>query len=123
MSEEGVAAIWRRRVAWSAAANRLKARITYARSSALVLNASGALLATLAATCFSTRPDIRTACAALGAVSLAAATCLTTRLLTVDALRAWTGARSVSEAIKAEVYSFRAGAEPYAGSDAISQLQ
>ena len=123
MSDEVVAAIWRRRVAWSKAADQLKARIVYARGAALILNASGALLATLAATCFSSQPDVRTACAALGAVSLATATYLTTRLLTVDALRAWTRARSVSEAIKAEVYGFRAGAAPYRGQDATAQLQ
>ncbi len=123
MSEEVLAAIWRRRVGWSRAADRLKRRVAYARAAALVLSSAGAVLGTAAATLPTDAPRWRTACAALSAVLLAVATFVTARFLTVDAVRAWTRARSVSEAIKAEVYAFRAGAGPYGGADATRALQ
>lgn len=123
MSDEVLAVIWRRRVGWSRAADNLKRRVTYARAAALLLSAAGAVLGTLAATLFAELPQVRTTSAGLSAALLAMATFITARFLTVDAVRAWTRARSVSEAIKAEVYAFRAGAEPYDGADATKTLQ
>jgi hypothetical protein len=123
VSEEVLAAIWRRRVGWSRAADRLKRRVTYARAAALVLSSLGAVLGTVAATLPTDEPRWRTTCAALSAVLLAVATFVTARFLTVDAVRAWTRARSVSEAIKAEVYAFRAGAGPYGDADPAKTLQ
>jgi hypothetical protein len=123
MSEEVVRSIWQRRVGWSRAADRLKARVTYARRAALVLSSLGAISGTVAATLLTDHPSWRTGCAALGAVLLAVATYVTTKFLTVDAVRAWTRARSVSEAIKGEVYTFRASARPYDGPDAMRVLQ
>ncbi|HEV8389753.1 MAG TPA: DUF4231 domain-containing protein [Dongiaceae bacterium] len=123
MSEEVVTKIWKRGLAWSRAADKLKARVVYARISALALSASGAVLETVAATLLAEQPDARTWCAAVGAVLLAIATFVTARLLTVDAVRAWTRLRSVSEAIKAEVYIFRAKAAPYIEDDALDKLR
>ena len=77
---------------------------------------------TAAATLFAGMPDWNTACAITGGILLAVATAVTAQYLTVDAIRAWTRARSVSETIKAEVYTFRAGAEPYTGPDALDIL-
>ncbi|MBC8733457.1 DUF4231 domain-containing protein [Paraburkholderia sp. UCT2] len=122
MSEESVANIWRRRIGWSRAADRLKARINYARNIALVLSVCGATSETVAATFLADVPSGRTALSALGAVFLAIATFVTARLLTVDAIRSWTRARSVSEALKAEIYSFRANAAPYACEDRLKIL-
>jgi hypothetical protein len=123
MSEETVALIWRRRLAWSRAADRLKANVTIARAAALIMSAAGATLTTVAATLVTGLPHWRTGCAAAGAVLIAAATFVTTRFITTDAVRAWTRARSVSEAIKADMYSFRAAAAPFDGADALAVLQ
>jgi len=123
LNNEVVSTIWRRRVGWSRAADQLKRRVTYARVAALVLSSTGAMLGTMAATLFAGTPHLRTACAASSAVLLALATFITANFLTVDAIRAWTRARSVSEAIKAEVYAFRAGAEPYGTGEAAKTLQ
>jgi hypothetical protein len=122
MSEEVVASIWRRRVAWSKAADSLKRHIVWARATASILGVAGAAAATMAATCFADAPNWRTGFAAAGAVFIAVGTFVAARLLTVDALRAWTRARSVSEAIKTEVYTFRANAIPYADSNAADVL-
>lgn len=111
--EEEVASIWRRRVAWSRAADALKARLERARTAALALAVLGAVLETAAATL--PLGWLRPWSAGVGAAALAAGTFLTARLVTAEAVRAWTRARSVSEGIKAEVYAFRAGAAPYAG--------
>lgn len=123
MSDEVVSAIWRRRVGWSRAADKLKRRVTYARVAALILSSTGAVLGTMAATLSAGKPHWQTVCAATSAVLLAAATFITANFLTVNAVRAWTRARSVSEAIKAEVYAFSAGAKPYGSGDAIKILQ
>lgn len=123
MSEDAVAIIWRRRVAWSRAADRVKASIAYARGAALALSASGAVLETVAGTLLADAPTWRTTFAALGAVLLALATFVATRFVTTDAIRTWIRARSVSEAIKAEVYAYRAAAEPYSGPKAVAILQ
>jgi biopolymer transport protein ExbB/TolQ len=122
MSETLLAEIWRRRIAWSRAADKLKTRITYARVAALVLSAAGAVAEMIAATFLSDVPHWRTGFAGLGAVLLGSATYVTARLLTVDAIRAWTRARSVSEAIKAEIYTFCAQANPYTSTDAFDVL-
>jgi hypothetical protein len=113
MAEEVLAAIWRRRVGWSRAATRLKRKVTYARTAALLLSVLGAVLGALAATLLSDVPHWRMTSAGLSAALLATATFITAQFLTFDAVRAWIRARSVSEQIKAEVFTFRAGASPY----------
>jgi hypothetical protein len=120
--EEAIASIWRNRVAWSRVADKLKARISRARTTALTLSAAGALLETTAATLFANSSVFRTWFAGAGAVLLAVAAFISTRLVTPNDLRSWTRARSVSEAIKAEVYAFRAGADPYDGPNASQTL-
>lgn len=119
--EQQVASIWRRRLAWSGAADRLKARITRARATTLILTIAGAVLATAAATVLR-GSKLSVPSAVLGAATLAIASYVTSRVLTSEAIRAWTRARSVSEAIKAEVWKLRASVEPYVGPEAPRRL-
>jgi hypothetical protein len=118
--ERVVERIWRKRLEWSKAADRLKARVGRARATALALGIAGAVLATAATTLMPS--GLRTPCALAGALSLAVGTYVMSRLVTPQRLRSWTRARSVSEAIKTEVWSFRAKVEPYAGDDAPLRL-
>lgn len=122
MNDEILSSIWRRRAAWSRAAGRIGRRIAYARGAALTLSSLGAVLAAVASTLLAQSPHWRSISAGVGAVLLAVATVITTRLLTISAVRNWVRMRSVSEAIKAEVYSFRAGVAPYDGPEAIKTL-
>ena len=122
MTEDVVTSIWRRRVAWSKAADNLKRDITWHRAIVSVLGVMGAIASTMAATWFADVANLRTGFAAGGAVCLALATYVGAQLVTADKLRAWTRARSVSEGLKAEVYTFRAKAKPYAGTDALDVL-
>jgi hypothetical protein len=120
--EEELAKAWNTRVAWSRAADALKASLVRTRTATLVLASAGAVLETAAATILAAHGDARTAVAGIGAVALALGTYLTARVLTPDVVRAWTRARSVSEGMKKEFYVFRAGADPYAGPDAALAL-
>ncbi len=119
--DEMVASIWARRLAWSAAADKLKARVHRPRAAALLLGIFGAILETASATLLA--GAARTVSASAGAALLALGTFVTIRFVSVGAVRAWTRARSVSEAIKAAIWSFRAKAAPYDGADAAQRLQ
>jgi len=88
----------------------------------LILSCVGAVLATAAATAFQRSPDTRTALAAAGSVFLGISTYVATRWLTSVAFRAWTMTRSVSEALKAEIYLCRTRSGRYAGADRFAQL-
>ncbi|HET6438306.1 MAG TPA: DUF4231 domain-containing protein [Anaeromyxobacter sp.] len=118
--EELLESLWRRRLAWSTAAGKLKSRLAAARIWGLTLSSSGAALTAAAITVVP--EQARAPCAVLGAVLLAVATLVTKQLVTVDAVRAWTRARSVSEALKAEVWLYRARADRYGGPDAAQRL-
>lgn len=122
MMEDVVNSLWRDQEAWSRAANRLKARITRYRLVTLTLSIVGAILETLAATQWTQASEGRALTAFGGAVCLAFAAYCSRNILTVDALRAWTRARSVSEGLKAEIYTFRARAKPYHDKQALTNL-
>jgi hypothetical protein len=77
---------------------------------ALALNVLGALAATLLATLPAGMSRSRMACGVLSASALAVATYLKAHMVSPEAVRAWTRARSVSEALKAEIFLFRARA-------------
>jgi hypothetical protein len=117
-----VADLWARRLEWSAAADNLKRKTVLARGVALFLSSLGAILAAVAASFLAHKPELRTPCAAASAILLGFATYITRWFLTPEAIRAWTRARSVSEALEAEIFTFRAGAAPYGGANAIDLL-
>jgi hypothetical protein len=59
----------------------------------------------------------------LGTVALALVPFLARYFLTSEETRKWVRARSISEAIKSEIYTYQAGAEPYTGTDASEMLR
>jgi hypothetical protein len=124
MSEALVQSLWNEHVAWSKTADRLKARRNLWRTLVLVLIICGAALQTLAADVSSQTEgsDVRWVIAAAGAVALALVALFNQMFLTPDSTREWLRARSVSEGIKSEVYTFRAGAAPYDEANAVELL-
>jgi hypothetical protein len=109
----GIALLWQRQSVWSQAANRLKAKITRARTTALLLIIVGAVLGTASAQAQGTAGR---GLAAGAAVALALAS-FASRSSSPTAVRDWTRARSVSEAIKADVYTYLSGVRPFNGAD------
>ncbi len=106
--ESVVAAIWADRIRWSRTADRLKKRLDTARTLALVLGGVGAIATTVTATLLNARGVPRSMVAIVAAVCLALATYVGAQFLTPAAIGKWTRARSISEAIKREVYQYRA---------------
>jgi hypothetical protein len=123
LNEDVLVTLWNRRLRWSKLASQVKRSLDASRIAALALSVTGALLETAAGTLLRNSSVWRPWCAGTGAVSLAIATFITTRFLTSERIRRWTRARSVSEAIKHQVYAFRAGTAPFSGGDALLVLQ
>lgn len=109
---------WDEHVAWSVTADRLKSRRVLWRTVALILTVAGAALETWASAISAPKSAI----GLVGFVSLAFVPFITARFLTPERTRNWLRARSISEAIKSEVFCYRAAADPYAGQDAIEKL-
>ncbi|MFG1645512.1 DUF4231 domain-containing protein [Amycolatopsis sp. NPDC049252] len=112
MTDPTVTLLWRRQSVWSQAAGQLKARVSRARTTALTLTITGAVLGTASA-------ELLEAAAVPGRV-LAACSCIALALASYviagagpQVVRDWTRARSVSEALKADVYCYLAGAGAY----------
>jgi len=59
----------------------------------------------------------------VGTLALALVPFLTRYFLTSEETSKWVRARSISEGIKSEIYIYRAGAEPYTGTDASEILR
>lgn len=95
---------------WSATANLLKARYEGARWITLALSISGALLTAVAS---QSQGDRRTYVAITAAVLFAIVGFLSARSLGSENATRWLRARSASEALKREAYTYAAGAEPY----------
>jgi hypothetical protein len=113
---------WRQQSVWSQTANRLKRSLDLWRGAALWATIAGAVLATLAI-------EVATLSGPAGRVlALAAAVAvglvpLLRRPAGGRVVRDWTRARSVSEALKSEVYTFLAGVTPYRGADRGQRFQ
>jgi hypothetical protein len=122
MSEEVIETLWQRRVAWSRAADSLKRRISFAGNTALLLSITGAILETLAGTLLRTDPAHYYSAGA-GAVLLAVATFLTAKFVTTGSLRQWSRMRSVSEAMKHEIFAFRTQTKPFLLPQGVAHLQ
>ncbi|MEZ5788768.1 MAG: DUF4231 domain-containing protein [Xanthobacteraceae bacterium] len=119
MTDDVVQSLWDEHVAWSGTAARLKSRRTHWRNAVLTLTVLGAALQTTAATMKAAQLPAGLA----GTVALALVPLMVRYFLTSEETRKWLRARSVSEGIKSEIYRYRAGAEPYAGSDALAVLR
>jgi hypothetical protein len=103
---------WAQQRIWSQAANQLKQRIDQARLAALLLGVATAVLAVAA--------DQVGGLSGLAGRALSAAAAITAGLATLVQRRAgtgqvrdWTRARSASEGLKTEIYSYLAGGTAY----------
>lgn len=121
-SEGLVEELWRQQSIWSQTANRMKASIGRARFAALTLTVGGAMLATLAARLSAGQGMVSSVLAVAAAVGVGLVPVLRPRY-GGRVLRDWTRVRSVSEALKSEVYLYVAGAGDYRGEDRASRLK
>ena len=121
-ARELLVGLWREQSLWSRTANRMKTRIESARRAALVLAVAVAVLATTAGTLADVVPDLARALAVAAAVG--AAVLPTLRPAWSGArLRDWTRARSVSEALKSDVYLWLARAGHYCADPSAARLR
>jgi SMODS and SLOG-associating 2TM effector domain 1/Protein of unknown function (DUF4231) len=107
---------WDKQSQWSQAAGNLKKSLFLARKIALWLAVSAAVLATLTVQLAGVSPAWGRGLALAAAVA-AAFIPVAQRSTSRTRVQDWTRARSVSEALKAEVYRFMAGVAPYRGTD------
>jgi hypothetical protein len=101
---------WQRQSVWSQTANRLKAGQGRLRGSRLILTVIAAALALAASQTKSVSKPASLALAVVAAVGLAAVGLLRGRT-NAEQVRRWTRARSVSEALKSDVYLFLSGSD------------
>lgn len=114
--------LWRQQSIWSQTANRMKVAIGRARSAALALTVGGAVLATLAARLPAAQATASSVLAVAAAVGVGLVPVLRPGW-SGRVLRDWTRARSVSEALKSEIYLYLAGAGDYRGEDRDPRLR
>jgi hypothetical protein len=119
VTDNVIQSLWDEHVAWSQTAGALKSQRTLWRTVVLALTALGAILQTIAVTA----PPVKLAAGSLGTVALALVPFLSRYFLTSEDTSKWLRARSISEGIKSEIYSYRAGAEQYLGADALEALR
>jgi hypothetical protein len=113
--------VWRQQSVWSQIANRMESSIGRVRTASLTLTIGSAILATVAGVVSGAGPAVGSALAVVAAVGVGVVPVLRPRW-SGTVLRDWTRARSVSEALKSEVYLCLAGAGDYAGQDRDTQL-
>ncbi|MGZ4618278.1 MAG: DUF4231 domain-containing protein [Frankiaceae bacterium] len=113
---------WQRQSVWSQTADQLKSGPTQARQLRLALTVAGGALALAGS---QLKPV--SAAAAIGVAVLAAVVLAGVGLLSgrqnVEQVRQWTRARSVSEALKTEVFLFLTHCGDYAGADGEQRLE
>ncbi len=104
--------LWRQQSLWSRTANRMKRQITRARSVALSLTVSAGAMGALAGALAGPAPTASRVLVALAAFAVASLPVLRPAWSGTK-LRDWTRARSVSEALKSEIYLWLAQAGEY----------
>lgn len=119
MRDDILSDIWKKRNAWARTARGFKAHTDRARRGQLALVILGSICTTAAATgLLQENPDgglalINRVLAGAGAVALGLVAAIQQQFLSQKQLERWPRARSVTEAIKSEVFRFQAGALPY----------
>ncbi len=114
-------AAWAQQEVWSQAAGRLKQRINSARVTALCLSLCAAILGVLAAQVHGVDPWVQKVLAFAAGVTAGLAP-LVLRGANVEKVRAWTRARSASEALKSEVYKYLCAGPAEPGDDRAKRL-
>jgi SMODS and SLOG-associating 2TM effector domain 1/Protein of unknown function (DUF4231) len=107
---------WAQQRIWSLTANRLKRGIDRARLAALALGIATAVLAVAAHQVGGLSVLAGQVLSAAAAVTAGAAT-LVQRRVSSGQIRDWTRARSASEGLKTEIYSYLGGGAAYTGPD------
>jgi hypothetical protein len=107
---------WEKQSVWSQAADNLKRPLFRARTTSLWLTIVAAVLATVAVQIGSLSDLAARILAAAAAVAMGLVALLQ-KATKRDRVQDWTRARSVSEALKAEVFTYLAGVAPYRGAD------
>jgi hypothetical protein len=121
LSSDHLGWAWAQQRVWSLTANRLKQSIDRARAVALVLAVAAGTLAVAAVQVAGLASWAGRALAAAAAISAGLGP-MSQRRAGTDQIRDWTRARSASEALKTEVYSYLAGGSTYAGDDRVRHL-
>lgn len=114
--------VWREQSVWSRTSNRMKKKIENARLQALVLVVLVAIFGTTAAAIHEQADALSKVLAAAAALGSAVLPLLRPRW-SATALKDWTRARSVSEALKADVYLWLAKARPFENDPAAQELR
>jgi hypothetical protein len=113
---------WQRQSVWSQTANKLKAGPSRARTAQLVLTVVAAALALAGSQLKGASFAASLALGIVAALALAVVGLLRGQTNT-EQVRRWTRARSVSEAIKTEVYTFLSGTGRYDGAERETRLE
>lgn len=111
---EALIQVWRDQSVWSRAANQLRRGIGRARQRALGFAIAGALLSAASTQVADRHAGATMALAFLSAAVLGLAPLLGQTPAT-STVRDWTRTRAVSEALKAELYTYLAGVAPFRG--------
>jgi ABC-type multidrug transport system fused ATPase/permease subunit len=109
---EVATSVWRQQSVWSQTADRLKRDLTRWRVAALALTVAGALLATLGTQLQGVNATMGKTLVWAGAIAVGLVPLLRT-LQGPSAVEAWTRARSASESLKEQIYTYLAGVTPY----------
>jgi hypothetical protein len=112
---------WQQQSVWSQTADRLKSNLTRARRWAVVLSVVAAAFALASSQLLRVARVTGVTLAVCGAVAAAGLTLLTARQSS-ERISNWTRARSVAEALKADVFTYLSGRGPYAGTDGDQRL-
>jgi len=108
--------VWMQQSIWSQVANNLKTGVDHLRALALALTIVAAVLATAAAQ-VSSVSNVAGRVLALSAAIVVALVPLVRSRASRQTLLDWTTARSVSEALKTDIYTFLSGTTPYRSVD------
>ncbi|RKN15786.1 DUF4231 domain-containing protein [Micromonospora musae] len=109
-----VDAVWQQQGVWSRAAGRAQGRIIRGRRAVAGLTIAAAVAGTAAAQLGGVQAGVSRVLAVLAAVALALVP-VAARATGREAVQAWTRLRSVSEALKADVYRHLARVAPFSG--------
>ena len=111
--KDALTVVWNRHRRWSQAATKQRKTFQWFQTCHLSLIVAGAFSQTLAARLASSPTSYGWAISLTGGGCLGAAALISNNVLTKERQSNWVRCRATSEAVKAEVFLFRAGVPPY----------